>query len=140
MPAGDGVTYREFALQQGAAKDDPLDAGALERLDIRDAANATGSLKSHARIAGAEITIELDVGASQGAVTADVSAEHVLETGGEEAFDQRFDGHPAVLLPARHRDMAIALLIDIDVQRQHDLLGAIFLHPARHQIRGFDRG
>ena len=56
-PAGDGVTYRELALQQGAAKDDPLDAGALERLDILDAANAAGGLKGDARVAGTEIPI-----------------------------------------------------------------------------------
>ncbi len=64
----------------------------------------------------------------------------MLEPGGQEALDQRLYGHPAVLLPAGHRDVAIALGVDIDVQRQHDALGAVFLHPAGHQIRRFDGG
>ncbi len=64
----------------------------------------------------------------------------MLEPDGEEAFDQRFYGHAAVLLPAGHRDVAITLFIDIDVQGQHDALGAVFLHPAGHQIRGLDGG
>ncbi|MNB82703.1 hypothetical protein D3C75_295180 [compost metagenome] len=64
----------------------------------------------------------------------------MLEPGGEEAFDQRLKAHAAVLLPACHRNLAIALGIDIDVQRQHYALGAVLFHPASHQIRGLDGG
>ncbi len=64
----------------------------------------------------------------------------MLESGGEEALDQRLYGYSAVLLPAGYRDVTVALGIDIDVQRQHDALGAVFLHPAGHQIRRFDGG